>query len=74
MTPLVDSNSDISPLLQPLTVGSLQLKNRFVLPSMQRHWCVDGAPDERLRNYYRRRVGFTHKSRFFPALKKGNSQ
>ncbi len=26
------------------------------MPGMQRYWCVDGAPDLRLREYYRRRV------------------
>ena len=47
---------DITPLLAPLRIGSLELKNRFVMPGMQRHWCVDGAPDQRLREYYRRRA------------------
>jgi 2,4-dienoyl-CoA reductase-like NADH-dependent reductase (Old Yellow Enzyme family) len=50
------TGTDITPLLQPLQVGQLQLKNRFVMPGMQRAWCVDGAPDERLREYYRRRA------------------
>jgi 2,4-dienoyl-CoA reductase-like NADH-dependent reductase (Old Yellow Enzyme family) len=47
---------DITPLLQPLEVGRLRLANRFVMPGMQRAWCVDGAPGHRLREYYRRRV------------------
>jgi 2,4-dienoyl-CoA reductase-like NADH-dependent reductase (Old Yellow Enzyme family) len=47
---------DITPLLQPLQVRGLKLRNRFVMPGMQRYWCADGAPDERLREYYRRRV------------------
>ena len=47
---------DISPLLQPLQIRRLRLRNRFVMPGMQRYWCVDGAPDHRLRDYYRRRV------------------
>ena len=47
---------DIMPLLQPLQVRGLQLRNRFVMPGMQRYWCADGAPDQRLREYYRRRV------------------
>jgi 2,4-dienoyl-CoA reductase-like NADH-dependent reductase (Old Yellow Enzyme family) len=47
---------DITPLLQPLRIRGLQLRNRFVMPGMQRYWCVDGAPDHRLREYYRRRV------------------
>ena len=47
---------DITPLLQPLQIRGLALRNRFVMPGMQRYWCVDGAPDLRLREYYRRRV------------------
>ena len=50
------AGTDITPLLRPLQVGQLELKNRFVMPGMQRAWCVDGAPDERLREYYRRRA------------------
>jgi 2,4-dienoyl-CoA reductase-like NADH-dependent reductase (Old Yellow Enzyme family) len=53
-TPAADY--DITPLLQPLQIRRLQLRNRFVMPGMQRYWCVDGAPDHRLREYYRRRV------------------
>jgi 2,4-dienoyl-CoA reductase-like NADH-dependent reductase (Old Yellow Enzyme family) len=48
--------TDIAPLLQPLRVGQLTLKNRFVMPGMQRAWCEDGAPTEKLRDYYRRRA------------------
>ena len=40
---------DITPLLQPLQVRGLRLRNRFVMPGMQRYWCADGAPDRRLR-------------------------
>jgi 2,4-dienoyl-CoA reductase-like NADH-dependent reductase (Old Yellow Enzyme family) len=47
---------DLTPLLQPLDIRRLHLRNRFVMPGMQRYWCVDGAPDIRLREYYRRRV------------------
>src|ERR1700758_5705369 len=50
------ADTDITPLLQPLRCGQLRLGNRFVMPGMQRSWCVDGAPDQRLREYYRRRV------------------
>jgi len=52
----MDAEVDVSPLLQPLRVGQLLLKNRFVMPGMQRGWCVDGAPDHRYREYYRRRA------------------
>jgi len=47
---------DLAPLLQPLDVRQMRLKSRFVMPGMQRMWCVDGAPDHRLRDYYRRRI------------------
>jgi 2,4-dienoyl-CoA reductase-like NADH-dependent reductase (Old Yellow Enzyme family) len=47
---------DVTPLLQPVRIGQLQLKNRFVMPGMQRGWCVGGAPDHRYRDYYRRRA------------------
>jgi 2,4-dienoyl-CoA reductase-like NADH-dependent reductase (Old Yellow Enzyme family) len=46
----------IAPLLQPLEIGRLRLRNRFVLPGMQRAWTVDGAPTERMREYYRQRA------------------
>jgi 2,4-dienoyl-CoA reductase-like NADH-dependent reductase (Old Yellow Enzyme family) len=47
---------DLTPLLQPLDIRQMRLKSRFVMPGMQRMWCVDGAPDHRLRGYYRRRI------------------
>ena len=47
---------DIAPLLQPLEIGRLRLRNRFVLPGMQRAWTLDGAPTERMREYYRQRA------------------
>jgi 2,4-dienoyl-CoA reductase-like NADH-dependent reductase (Old Yellow Enzyme family) len=53
-TPAADY--DITPLLQALRIRGLRLRNRFVMPGMQRYWCADGAPDLRLREYYRRRV------------------
>ena len=55
-SPAGTAGYDITPLLQPLQVRGLRLRNRFVMPGMQRYWCVDGAPDRRLREYYRRRV------------------
>ena len=55
-SPAGTADYDITPLLQPLQVRGLHLRNRFVMPGMQRYWCVDGAPDHRLREYYRRRV------------------
>ncbi|MGH3246154.1 MAG: 12-oxophytodienoate reductase, partial [Trebonia sp.] len=50
------AGAEITPLLRPLRVGELHLKNRFVMPGMQRAWCVNGAPGEKLREYYRRRA------------------
>src|SRR5262245_2592046 len=47
---------DITPLLQPLQVGQLRLRNRFVMPGMQRAWCAGGAPTSRMRDYYARRA------------------
>ena len=55
-SPAGTTDYDIGPLLQPLEVRGLRLRNRFVMPGMQRYWCADGAPDLRLREYYRRRV------------------
>ncbi len=43
-------------MFQPIGVGPLTLRNRFVMPGMQREWCVDGAPTPRLAEYYRRRA------------------
>ena len=46
----------IMPLLRPLQIGPLRLRNRFVMPGMQRAWSVDGAPSERMCECYRRRA------------------
>lgn len=54
--PAGSASYDLTPLLQPLDIRQMHLRNRFVMPGMQRYWCVDGAPDLRLREYYRRRV------------------
>ena len=54
--PIAAAGYDLGPLLQPLDVRQMHLKSRFVMPGMQRMWCVDGAPDHRLREYYRRRI------------------
>ncbi|HWL01080.1 MAG TPA: 12-oxophytodienoate reductase [Microbacteriaceae bacterium] len=47
---------DLAPMFEPIAVGPLTLRNRFVMPGMQREWCVDGAPTPRLAEYYRRRA------------------
>lgn len=50
------AGADVTPLLQPLEIGKLRLRNRFVMPGMQRAWTVDGAPTDRMREYYRQRA------------------
>lgn len=50
------SSINIDPLFAPLTLNGITLANRFVLPGMQRRWCVDGAPSAKLSDYYCRRV------------------
>jgi 2,4-dienoyl-CoA reductase-like NADH-dependent reductase (Old Yellow Enzyme family) len=47
---------DTSPLFTPFTLKGLRLPNRFVMPGMQRQWCVDGKPIPKLIDYYKRRV------------------
>ena len=47
---------DLSGLFQPLRIKGLELPNRFVMPGMQRMWCVDGSPLPRLADYYGARV------------------
>ncbi|MDB5582462.1 MAG: 12-oxophytodienoate reductase [Bradyrhizobium sp.] len=45
---------DSSPLFAPFRVGGITLRNRFVVPSMQRGVSEDGKPTPRLADYYRR--------------------
>ena len=47
---------DLSPMFEPLTVRGTTMRNRFVMPGMQRNWCVDGRPEPKLAEYFRRRV------------------
>jgi 2,4-dienoyl-CoA reductase-like NADH-dependent reductase (Old Yellow Enzyme family) len=51
-----DRTVDLSALFRPLRIRSLELKNRFVMPSMQRGWCIDGHPPGRLAEYYAARA------------------
>ena len=51
-----DRTVDLSALFRPLRIRSLELKNRFVMPSMQRGWCIDGHPPDRLAEYYAARA------------------
>lgn len=43
-------------LFSPIDIAGTRLRNRFVMPAMQRGWCSGGAPDDRLAEYYLRRV------------------
>lgn len=47
---------EIGGLFAPLVVNRMTLANRFVMPGMQRGWCNDGSPTERLWEYYRARA------------------
>lgn len=46
----------ISPLFTPYRLKTLDLKNRFVMPAMQRGMCEGGAPSQALAEYYARRA------------------
>lgn len=48
--------TDRSPLFTPFQLGSLKLRNRFVMPAMQRGMVDDGAPKPELATYYARRA------------------
>ncbi|MEN9705981.1 MAG: hypothetical protein RLZZ393_1860 [Pseudomonadota bacterium] len=45
---------DIEPLFRPLSLRGLSLRNRFVMPAMQRGFMDDGAPTPRMVEYLRR--------------------
>jgi 2,4-dienoyl-CoA reductase-like NADH-dependent reductase (Old Yellow Enzyme family) len=47
---------DLSAMFTPLKVNGVEIPNRFVMPGMQRGWCVNGAPSQRLADYYRERA------------------
>lgn len=50
-------NPVVSQLFSPLKLKpGVTLANRFVMPAMQRGYCIDGAPTPELTEYYRRRV------------------
>ena len=46
----------VSPLFTPFILNRLTLRNRWVMPAMQRGMCVGGAPKPELAAYYRRRA------------------
>jgi 2,4-dienoyl-CoA reductase-like NADH-dependent reductase (Old Yellow Enzyme family) len=45
---------ELDVLFTPLTIGNLTLRNRFVMPGMQRGFMDDGAPTRRMVDYMRR--------------------
>jgi 2,4-dienoyl-CoA reductase-like NADH-dependent reductase (Old Yellow Enzyme family) len=45
---------ELAPLFQPLTIRGTRLRNRFVMPGMQRGFMNDGAPTPKMVNYMRR--------------------
>jgi len=47
---------DLAGLFQPITIAGLTLTNRFVMPGMQRGWCVEGQAPQRLADYYAARA------------------
>lgn len=43
-------------LFRAFTLGPIDLQNRFVMPAMQRGWCLDGAMLPEAADYYAKRV------------------
>lgn len=50
------SHIDTSALFRPLTIRSLELKNRIVMAPMTRLFAADGVPGQASSDYYRRRA------------------
>lgn len=47
---------DTAPLFSPFSLKGLKLRNRFIVPSMQRFPCVEGVPSAELAENYRRLI------------------
>ncbi|HWL43991.1 MAG TPA: hypothetical protein VNQ73_13705 [Ilumatobacter sp.] len=47
---------DLSLLYEPITIRNMTLRNRFVMPAMQRCWSENGQPVAFLADYYRKRA------------------
>ena len=45
---------ELAPLFAPLTIRGTRLRNRFVMPGMQRGFMGDGAPTPKMVDYMRR--------------------
>ena len=54
------SNLDTSILFRPLSIRSLELKNRIVMAPMTRQFSPEGIPGEGSASYYRRRAEGRH--------------
>lgn len=50
------SDLDLAPLFTPFQLRGRTLGNRFVMPAMQRGWCVGGSPLPKMAAYYARRA------------------
>lgn len=51
-----DSETDLRAMFAPFAINGLSLRNRFVMPGMQRGWCEAGIPQPELAAYYRQRA------------------
>jgi 2,4-dienoyl-CoA reductase-like NADH-dependent reductase (Old Yellow Enzyme family) len=45
---------ELAPLFRPLTIRNARLRNRFVMPGMQRGFMSDGSPTRKMVDYMRR--------------------
>jgi 2,4-dienoyl-CoA reductase-like NADH-dependent reductase (Old Yellow Enzyme family) len=45
---------ELAPLFQPLVIRNARLRNRFVMPGMQRGFMSDGSPTQKMVDYMRR--------------------
>jgi 2,4-dienoyl-CoA reductase-like NADH-dependent reductase (Old Yellow Enzyme family) len=50
------SEIDLSGLFEPIHIKGVTIRNRFVMPGMQRGWCEQGRPMPIMHDYYRKRV------------------
>lgn len=46
----------VATLFRPITIGTLELENRIVMPPMGIHWAEDGVPSADVARYYRQRA------------------
>lgn len=47
---------ELSALFDPITINDVEIRNRFVMPAMQRGWGVDGQVSDRTAEYYGERA------------------